>query len=112
MEGWRRAVLVPVADDHARPTRCNRTPTCEAEWPSRRSLTHGGTRLEYFSVPDGPATIAEALYTPLSRWTIRFPNGLPKLRRGVLASLVLGVSNDGKGAEAATARANELLSVL
>ena len=112
MQGWRRAVLVPVADD---------TPAYALQSnPYLRggvakpvaALTHGGTRLEYFSVPDDPATIAEALYIPFTSLDDTFPERLAEVTAWVLASLVLGVSNDGKGAEAAAARANELMAVL
>lgn len=111
MEGWQRPVLLPITDDV--PEYALQSNPYLRGGPAKpvAALVRGGTALEFYSV-SGPATIAEALYIPFTSLDDTFPERLTEVTAWVLASLVLGISGEGKEAEAAAARANELMAVL
>lgn len=112
MSGWRRPVLAPIADDSAGyALQFNRVTRGGVAKPVV-VLSKGKTLLEYFSVPSGTHDIVEADYIPFTTLDDTYPENLLEITAWVLASLVLGVSNDSKGAQEAAGRANELITIL
>lgn len=113
MEGWQRAVLVPLTDDSLAYALQSNPYLRGGVAKPVAALVRGGTALEYYSLPEGsPAAVAEALYIPFTAVDDTFPARLVEVAAWVLASLVLGVSSEAKGAQEAAARANELLTLL
>ncbi len=112
MEGWHRPVLAALTDDDPAYKRQFHAATRGGNAKPVVVLSHGKTRLEYYTIPSGRHSLSEALYIPFVRVDKSFPANLVEVTAWVLASLVLGVSNDSKGAETATARANELITIL
>lgn len=113
MEGWQRAVLVPLTDDSLAYTLQSNPYLRGGVAKPVVALVRGGTALEYYSLPEGVlAAMAEALYIPFTAVDDTFPERLVEVAAWMLSSLVLGVSNDSKGAQEAAARANELMTVL
>ena len=75
-------------------------------------LTHGGTRLRYFSVTEPQHRIAEGEYIAYTSLDDTYPERLAETTAWMLGALVLGVANDTDGAKTAEARAMEILSAL
>lgn len=75
-------------------------------------LTHGGTRLRYFSVTEAQHRIAEGEYIAYTSLDDTYPERLAETTAWMLGALVLGVANDANGAKTAEARAMEILSAL
>lgn len=112
MEGWQRPVVAALPEEH---------PQAALQYhPIARGgaakpvvlLTHGGSRLRYFSVPGTEHRIAQGEYIPYVGIDDTYPEKLSDVAAWTLAALVLGISNEPAAAKAAETRAAEILSLL
>ena len=83
-----------------------------AQTQSTAPSTHGGTKLRYSSITGTDHHIAEGEYIPYKGINDIYPEKLIDVTAWTLAALVLGVSNEPAGAQAADKRASEILSLL
>ena len=112
MDGWQRPVLVAIPEDNPAATRQYHPITRGGTAKPVVLLTHGGTRLSYFSIQGRDHHMTEGEYIPYTGIDDTYPRKLTDATAWMLAGLVLGVSNEPNGAQAAEARATEILSLL
>lgn len=112
MVGWQRPVLVTIPEDHPQAERQYHPVTRAGAAKPVVLLTHGGRKLRYLSVRGSDHHISEGEYVAYSGLDDTYPERLIEVTAWMLAGLVLGVSNEPNGAQAAEARAAEILSLL
>lgn len=112
MDGWQRPVLVALPEDHPVATYQYHPVTRGGMAKPVALLTHGGTKLRYYSITGTDHHMAEGEYIPYKGIDDTFPEKLIDVTAWTLAALVLGVSNEPTGAQAADKRASEILSLL
>ena len=112
MDGWQRPVLVALPEDHPAATYQYHPVTRGGMAKPVVLLTHGGTKLRYSSITGTDHHIAEGEYIPYKGINDIYPEKLIDVTAWTLAALVLGVSNEPAGAQAADKRASEILSLL
>lgn len=112
MEGWQRPVLAAIPEEHPAARRQYHPVTRGGTAKPVVLLTHGGTRLRYFSVTEAQHRIAEGEYIAYTSLDDTYPERLAETTAWMLGALVLGVANDADGAKTAEARAMEILSAL
>lgn len=112
MDGWQRPVHVAIPEDNPVAARQYHPVTRGGTAKPVVMLTHGGTRLSYFSVQGHNHRMVEGYYIPYTGVDDTYPRKLVEATAWMLAGLVLGVSNEPTGAQAAERRAAELLSLL
>lgn len=112
MESWQRPVLATIPEEHPAARRQYHPVTRGGTAKPVVLLTHGGTRLRYFSVTEARHRIAEGEYIAYTSLDDTYPERLAEATAWMLAALVAGVANDTNGAKAAEARATEILSAL